>query len=230
MAVRGGRATLTVNKDSRTAASSQAHEAIPLEVASAPHTPRLHCPLDTDPIWGGPPNHQLLPGWTVRHWNSPDHLGWEWNKKTMVNRGIGAPFFTSSSVLKDKVRHVNSRRLYNVTQTSWCWRCEEAVRHQKLIRSHPQILMQRNDLRRLKLAIEYQNIVIQLVCFRLKPDFFLSVFTIKSVPLKSDRHQLIAVRRGDARPVASHCPSVHFPHPIMEINRNIHTYHNVGAI
>lgn len=77
VAVRGGRATLTVSKDSRTAASSQAHEAIPLVGASAPHTPLLHLPLDTDPIWGGPPNHQLQPGRPVTHWNSPNHLGWE---------------------------------------------------------------------------------------------------------------------------------------------------------
>lgn len=50
VAVRGGRATLTVSRDSRTAASSQAHEAIPLVGASAPHAPLLHLPLDTDPI------------------------------------------------------------------------------------------------------------------------------------------------------------------------------------
>ena len=61
-AVSGGRATLAVSRDSKTAASSQAHEAIPLVAASAPHTPLLHLPLDTDPIWGGPPDHQLLPG------------------------------------------------------------------------------------------------------------------------------------------------------------------------
>lgn len=50
VAVRGGRATLTVKRDSRTAARSQAHEAIPLLGDSAPHTPLLHLPLDTDPI------------------------------------------------------------------------------------------------------------------------------------------------------------------------------------
>lgn len=50
VAVRGGRATLAVSRDSRTAASSQAHEAIPLVGVSAPHAPRLHLPLDTDPI------------------------------------------------------------------------------------------------------------------------------------------------------------------------------------
>lgn len=77
VAVRGGRATLTVKRDSRTAARSQAHEAIPLLGDSAPHTPLLHLPLDTDPIWGGPPNHQLLQGWPVTHRNSPNHLGWE---------------------------------------------------------------------------------------------------------------------------------------------------------
>lgn len=76
-AVRGGRATLTVKRDSRTAASSQAHEPIPLVGDSAPHTPLLHLPLDTDPIWGGPPNHQLLQGWPVTHRNSPNHLGCE---------------------------------------------------------------------------------------------------------------------------------------------------------
>lgn len=61
-AVRGGRATLRVRRESKTAASSQAQEAILSVVSSAPHTPLLHLPLDTDPIWGGPPDHQLLRG------------------------------------------------------------------------------------------------------------------------------------------------------------------------
>lgn len=87
VAVRGGRATLTVSRDSRTAASSQAHEAIPLVGVSAPHTPLLHLPLDTDPIWGGPPNHQLLPGWPVTQWNSPNHLGWEANDREREREG-----------------------------------------------------------------------------------------------------------------------------------------------
>lgn len=87
VAVRGGRATLTVSRDSRTAASSQAHEAIPLVGASAPHTSLLHLPLDTDPIWGSPPNHQLLPGRPVTHWNSPNHLGWEVTEREKMKKG-----------------------------------------------------------------------------------------------------------------------------------------------
>lgn len=60
---------------SRSAPRSHPRADIPSAMAVSLHPPLLGLPLDTDPIWGAPPNHELQAGRSVTHWNSHQSPG-----------------------------------------------------------------------------------------------------------------------------------------------------------
>lgn len=119
--LKDGRATDDIARvNSRSAPRSDPRTHIPSAAGVPLHPPPLDLPLDTNPIWGAPPNHELQAVRSVTRWNSHRSPGLRGEEVRRGDGGRSPPKQQKKRWQHMRIKHcvtakTNDKLIFNLT-------------------------------------------------------------------------------------------------------------------